>query len=110
MIELVDWIEIEQRDPGTPGWYTLAIEITGETRRPAHVFVAFEHPPDGTLCRVLLAADIPDHGPEVMTRFKVTVHETFNGVAEFVLAGASRSTTIHALTPRGATQAGQNGE
>lgn len=99
MIELVDWIDIEPRDPGTPGWHTLAIVITGETRRPGRVFVAFENPPGKTACHVLLAADLPDQGPEVMTPFEVTVRATINGVTQFVVVGASRSATFDALTP-----------
>lgn len=89
MIELVDWSSTEPENVGTPGFNTLAVTIAGKTRRPGHVFAAAERPTRDGVCRVLIAADLPDIGPEVMTPFSLTVRITIEGVATFILAGAT---------------------
>jgi hypothetical protein len=100
MVELVDWEGLTPQNPGTPGWNTLAAKITGKTRRSAtRVFVAVEEKPEVGRCHVLLAADLPEVGPEVLTPFSLTVRVTMPGVHTFVLVGASRSEEVGASTP-----------
>lgn len=100
MVELIDWDHIEAGNVGTPGWYTLAVTLRGETSRPAdRVFAAVEHGAADGRCHVLLAADIPDVGPEVVTPFTLDVRLTIEGTETFVLVGASRSEERSASTP-----------
>jgi len=100
MVELIDWDHIEPGNVGIPGWYTLAVTVSGETRRPAdRVFAAVEHNPADGRCHVLLAADIPEMGPEVMTPFTLELRLTVEPVDTFVLVGASRSEERSATTP-----------
>ncbi len=97
---MIDWEDLEPQDPGTPGWYTLAVKVSGRTRRPAErVFAAVEHAPTDGRCHVLLAADIPEGGPEVLTPFSLTIRITVDGIDTFVLVGAGRSEEFRAATP-----------
>lgn len=100
MIELVDWDDLEPQPPGTPGWWTLAITLRGNTRRPPdRVFAAVEHHPDAGTCHVILAADIPDTGPEVLEPFEIQVRLTIEGVATYIVSGATKREECRASTP-----------
>ncbi len=100
MVELIDWDDREPQNTGTPGWYTLAQKISGQTRRPAdRVFAAIENDAEGGRCRVLVAADIPEFGPEVMTPFSLSVRVTVEGVHTFTLIGATRTEEVGVATP-----------
>lgn len=99
MIELVDWTTFEPLDPGTPGWYTLAARVSGETSRPAAVFVAAESNPSNGRCLVLLAADFPEVGPAVVTPFSLEIRLTIEGIHTYVLAGANVVKEIEVLSP-----------
>jgi hypothetical protein len=100
MIKLMDWEITEPGNVGTPGWWTLALTIRGKTPRPAdRVFAAVEENPAADVCRVLVAAEYPDAGPEVVTPYAVTVHVTRPGVRRYVVAGETMSETVEVLTP-----------
>lgn len=100
MVELIDWNQARAQNVGTPGWHTLAVKVTGEIRRPAdRVFVAVEQDPSDGRCHVLIAADIPEVGPDVMTPFELDVRLTLESIRTFVLIGATRSEEISATTP-----------
>lgn len=100
MVELIDWESLEFGNVGTPGWYTLVVKFDGHTRRPAdRVFAAIENDPAGGRCHVLLSADFPKSGPEVLTPFSLELRITVDGVDTFVLVGASDFKEVRANTP-----------
>ncbi|MBA2717847.1 MAG: hypothetical protein H0U52_01200 [Chloroflexi bacterium] len=99
MIELIDWLSTEPLPPGTPGWNTLAVKVEGTTRRPGHVFAAVEHLAQDGVCRVLLAVDLPDAGPDVVTPFSLTIRTTVVGVQTFILAGSTMIEEFRVLAP-----------
>ena len=100
MVDLIDWDDLEPGNVGSPGWYTLAVKLSGQTRRPAdRVFAAVEHDPTDGRCHVLIAADIPEVGPEAMTPFTLDLRLTVEPIETFVLVGASRSEERSATTP-----------
>lgn len=91
MTELIDSAHTTPENPGTPGFWTLAITVSGNTRRPSdRIFAAIEADPAEGSCHVLVAADIPDFGPEVLTPYSLTIRVTREGV-HFVLVGASNA-------------------
>jgi hypothetical protein len=103
MTELIDWDETTPLNPGSPGFSTLAIKVSGTTRRPAdRVFAAVEDDPADGLCRVLVAAEIPDVGPEVLSPYSVTIRATREGIHTFALIGASLREEVKVL--RGPTE------
>ena len=99
MIELIDWEHTRRLNAGTPGWHTLAVQLAGYTPRPARVFASVEHGPKTGVCHVLVAADTPEVGPEVVTPFELTVRVTVEGVEIFILAGASRTEEVRVAAP-----------
>lgn len=100
MVELIDWENIKYGNVGTPGWHTLAVKLDGHTRRPPErVFAAVENSPAAGRCHVLLSADIPETGPEVLTPFSLDLRLTIDGVDTFVLVGASNAEEVRASTP-----------
>ena len=101
MTELIDWDEFEPMPVGTPGWWEVAAKLSGHTRRPAsRVFVAVEHDlEEGGPCRVLVAADIPEFGPEVLTPYVLDIRVSREGVDTFLIVGASMQREVRVLTP-----------
>lgn len=101
MITLIDWATSEPRNPGTPGWWTLAVRLSGETPTTHRsVFAAVEEPLPATgPCRVLIAAEFGDVEQDVLTPFVLELFLTREGVREFEIVGVSRSEVMSVATP-----------
>lgn len=99
-IKLTDWATSEAQHPGTPGWWTLAVRVTGETPTThRRVFAAVDEDSDGGRCFVLVAVEYGEAEAEVLTPFVLDIRLTREGVREFVLAGETRTEVVSVLTP-----------
>lgn len=100
MFALIDWSSSEPQNPGTPGWWTLAVRLYGETPTGhQRVFHAVGQPVSGQPCPVVIVVEYAEAEPEVITPFELDVRVTLDGVAEYELIGETRREVVQVATP-----------
>lgn len=100
MIELLEWQAVEPQNPGEPGWWTLAVKVTGETPTSHQsVFAAVEVATAGNERRVLIMGECADVERPVITPFELIVRTTIEGVSTYRLMGKDMEETFEVRTP-----------
>lgn len=100
MFAVIDWSSSEAQNPGTPGWWTLAVRLTGETPTGhQRVFHAVGQPVSGGPCPVVIVVEYADVEPQVVTPFEVDIRVTLEGVSDYELIGGTVREVVSVNTP-----------